>query len=243
MATDAPLHPLSNSDSDSSLDAGARASDCLEELIAGHRRYQRGEPVHYQNAAKDREHYADHQCPRVAVLACADSRVPPEIIFDQKIGHLFVLRVAGNFADDDNQASMEYALQHFTPPPALIVVLGHERCGAVKAAVDCFDPHPQFSPSHGPAPSSRLLALVGRLEEAVLGTKAPAASPGSAPADAGAHAQRIDQAVRRNVMINVDKIRANPVIRQAGVWVMGGRYDLDTGEIEWLTDPPSRGGA
>jgi carbonic anhydrase len=233
MATDAALHTPA-----SDLDAAARACDCFEQLSAGHRRYQLGEPMHYQNANKDRDQYADHQCPSVAVLACADSRVPPEIIFDQKIGDLFVLRVAGNFADDDNQASMEYAIQHFTPPPALIIVLGHERCGAVKAAVDSFDPHPQFSPSHGPAPSIRLLALVGRLEEAVLGTKAPLASPESAPADAGSHAFRIDQAVRRNILINVDKIRANPVIQQAGVWVMGGRYDLDTGEIEWLTDSP-----
>ena len=91
------------------------------------------------------------QSPEVCILACADSRVSPEIIFDLGLGDLFVVRVAGNFADEDNQASLEYAVQHFSPPPALIVVL--EEFG------------------HHPAPSARLVSLVMRLQPAILASQ------------------------------------------------------------------------
>jgi len=117
------------------------------------------------------------QSPEVCILACADSRVSPEIIFDLGLGALFVVRVAGNFADEDNQASLEYAVQHFSPPPALIVVLGHERCGAIQAAAITFDPC-SVAPEkvaefgHHPAPSARLVSLVTRLQPAILAGQA-----------------------------------------------------------------------
>src|SRR5512136_1315468 len=78
---------------------------------------------------RERSQETGGQHPRACILACADSRVPPEIIFNQGLGDLFIVRVAGNFANLDNQASLEYAVQYFACP--LIVVLGHSKCGAV----------------------------------------------------------------------------------------------------------------
>src|SRR6266480_6225308 len=83
-------------------------------------------------AAKRREELAKSQHPFAIVVGCADSRVPPEIVFDQGLGDLFVLRVAGNVIDDHSLGSIEYAVDHLSV--RLIVVLGHQRCGAVKAA-------------------------------------------------------------------------------------------------------------
>ncbi len=208
---------------------------CFQDLSAGHTRYKQGLAEHHQDSKKDREKFADHQTPRICILACADSRVPPEIVFDQQIGHMFVLRVAGNFADDDNQASLEYAIQNFCPPPAIIVVLGHERCGAVKAAVETFDPDPKNSKPHRTHPSPRLKALVTRLKDAVEITKPPVS-----PTNKDEYEKRVDNAVRKNVEINVDKLKNNEVIQQSGAWVVGGRYDLDTGDIEWLTPTPNQ---
>ena len=183
---------------------------------------------------------ATGQTPKCCVLACADSRVPPEIVFDQGVGDLFVVRVAGNFADEDNQASLEYALQHFTPPPAVIVVLGHERCGAVQAAAISFD-EASFSPKvvatfkHQPAPSDKLTALVTRLKPAIDATRED-----PPPRTDDGHAARLDTAVRWNVRDTVVTLQNNPVMKgfleDGRLLFIGARYDLDTGEVEWLTD-------
>ncbi|HEX3229536.1 MAG TPA: carbonic anhydrase, partial [Pyrinomonadaceae bacterium] len=84
------------------------------------------------DAAKRREELANAQHPFAVIVGCADSRVPPEIVFDQGLGDLFVLRVAGNVIDDHSLGSAEYAVDHLGV--RLMVVLGHQRCGAVKAA-------------------------------------------------------------------------------------------------------------
>src|SRR6059036_1627413 len=83
---------------------------------------------------KRREELAKSQHPFAVVLGCSDSRVPPEIVFDQGLGDLFVLRVAGNVINDESLGSIEYAVDHLAV--RLIVVLGHQRCGAVKAEKD-----------------------------------------------------------------------------------------------------------
>lgn len=208
----------------------------IQDLEAGNARYRQEIPQHDLTAKLDRSHAALHQSPRVCVLSCADSRVPPEIVFDQTIGSMFVVRVAGNFADDDNQASLEYAIQHFSPPPTVIVVLGHERCGAVKAAIEAFDPNstfPHSTGSHGAAPSTRLAALVGRLQQAVNDTKQV-----PNPTNEVEYEARVDLAVVSNVEINVRLLRDNEVIKRAGTFVIGGRYDLEDGSIKWVTDVP-----
>jgi carbonic anhydrase len=214
-------------------------SKVLDELVAGYERYKDGQMEHPHTGQSDLKKLASGQTPKACILGCADSRVPPEVIFDQGLGDLFVVRVAGNFADDDNQASLEYAVQHFDPPPALIVVLGHERCGAIQGAAISFDPASTSSNDwkkfyeHG-TPSEKLVALVTQLKPAIDSTKP--AGPLTTPE---AYAKRIDDAVRQNVRDNVAILQGNKEIKKSGAFVIGARYDLDSGEIEWLTPKPN----
>lgn len=109
------------------VDAGAR-------LVAGNDRFVTGRLKNPDRSPGRRNAVATRQCPFAVVLACADSRLAPEILFDQGLGDLFVCRVAGNVADAAVTGSIEYAVAHFNSP--LVVVLGHERCGIVGAALD-----------------------------------------------------------------------------------------------------------
>jgi carbonic anhydrase len=129
-------------------------------LMAGNARYVHGHLV-YSHLRAHREHTREHQNPPVTVLSCSDSRVPPELIFDETIGRLFVVRVAGNVVDDFNLASVEYAvLKGYTK---MIVVIGHENCGAVDAALG----------PDSPAWSAELLKLVTKIRENLRGQKPP----------------------------------------------------------------------
>jgi carbonic anhydrase len=110
-------------------------AEALKELKEGNARYVSGHSAHPRIDAERRQMTADYgQTPEAAVLGCADSRVPPEIVFDQKFANVFVVRVAGNVCGISELASMEYAVVVVKVP--LIVVLGHTKCGAVEAAVD-----------------------------------------------------------------------------------------------------------
>src|SRR6266566_4654777 len=106
----------------------------LERLKEGNRRFAADKPAPKRTDAKRRAELAGGQHPFAVVLTCADSRVTPELVFDQGLGDIFVLRVAGNIADRAVIGSIEYAVEHLHTP--LIVVLGHESCGAVKAALE-----------------------------------------------------------------------------------------------------------
>jgi len=225
-------------------------SEVFRELVEGYNRFKTGTLKHpYTDSKKILEErkkmldeLAKKQFPKICVLACADSRVPPEIIFDQDLGDMFVVRVAGNFADIDNQASLEYALQHFTPPPAIIIVLGHERCGAIQAAAITFDelsvwPADVEKFKHHPSPSGNVVSLVMRLQQVILKTM------GDTPTTEDEYKLRLDEAVRQNVMDNVATLQSNTVIKgyieNYRTFVIGARYDLDDGIIEWLTQKPA----
>jgi carbonic anhydrase len=110
------------------------AETALQKLMEGNDRYVLDHVEHPHEGAQRRVDLSGAQHPFAIVLGCADSRVVPELIFDQGVGDLFVLRVAGNVADDAVIASIEYAVEHLGT--RLVVVLGHERCGAVMAAID-----------------------------------------------------------------------------------------------------------
>lgn len=130
------------------------------DLMNGNRRYVRGHLV-YSHLRAQRRATHDHQSPPVTVVSCSDSRVPPELMFDQTVGDLFVIRVAGNVIDTFNLASVEYAVaKGYTK---LIVVIGHQSCGAVKEAVS--DKTEFGSPS--------LDALVAKIRENLGGRKPP----------------------------------------------------------------------
>ncbi|MBI3556033.1 MAG: carbonic anhydrase [Deltaproteobacteria bacterium] len=106
----------------------------LADLQAGNKRFSRGEPKHPDQQNAVREKLASGQHPPAIVLSCSDSRVPPELVFDQGLGRVFTIRVAGNILDPATVASIEYAVEHLDSK--LVVVMGHENCGAVKAALE-----------------------------------------------------------------------------------------------------------
>ena len=181
----------------------------IAELKAGnaHHASKRYEHPH-QTPARQRE-LASGQHPHAAILSCADSRVAPEIVFDQGLGDLFDVRVAGNVAGDDETASLEYAVEHLHCP--LVLVMGHQKCGAVSAAVEGGE-----APGHLPA----LLAAIKPAVEAAA----------SLPGD------RVENVVRINVQNVVAQLRATPVLAHSGVKIVGAIYSLDTGRVEWLPD-------
>jgi len=188
------------------------AADVLAELKAGNEHHATKHYQHpHQTAARQRE-LTTTQHPHATILSCADSRVAPEIVFDQGLGDLFDVRVAGNIAGDAEIASIEYAADHLGVP--VLVVLGHQRCGAVTAAAE-----PGEAPGHLPV----LIAAIRPAVEQARGM----------PGDT------IDKAVRINVENVVRQLTGSqPVLAgltAAGrLQVVGAVYSLDTGKIEWL---------
>ena len=113
--------------------AAISADDALAQLVEGNRRFVSGEVARPHQSAARRAELAKGQAPVAIVLTCSDSRVAPELYFDQGLGDLFVIRNAGNVLDDHVLGSIEYAVEHLHVP--LLIVIGHEKCGAVSAAV------------------------------------------------------------------------------------------------------------
>jgi carbonic anhydrase len=213
-------------------------------LVDGLARFTNQAMIHPHEQWRERD-LSKKQAPPVCVLACADSRVPPEIVFDQGLGDMFVVRVAGNLADEDDQASIEYAIQHFDPPPAIILVMGHENCGAVTAATIVYDQHSvpgeivdRFHARGTPSPN--LQSLVSRLQHAIERTKWSEPDPGQ-------WSERLDHAVVCNIRDNVAILRANAVIAQnilqRRTFVVGARYGLDQATVEWMVPLPAWPGA
>src|SRR5689334_10233158 len=112
---------------------GRDADTVLTQLLEGNKRFMGGELAHPRRRPEDFMPLAEGQAPLTAIVCCADSRVAPELIFDQGVGDLFVVRVAGNVTDPAVTGSISYAVHHLHAP--LVVVLGHQSCGAVKAAL------------------------------------------------------------------------------------------------------------
>lgn len=111
----------------------AALKEPVDALIAGNKRFVEGRPVHPLDDAKRRKELVSGQTPKAAVLSCSDSRVPPELIFDQGLGEIFAVRTAGEAADQVALGSIEYAVEHLGTK--LVLVLGHESCGAIKATL------------------------------------------------------------------------------------------------------------
>lgn len=182
----------------------------LERLQKGNGRVISGKPAHPHQSKTDRTALANVQKPFAVVVSCSDSRVPPELVFDQGLGDLFVIRVAGEVVDSPALGSIEYAIAHLGS--RLIVVLGHERCGAVKATID------------GGAASPNIQSLISAIQPAV-------------DAVAGMKGDKLDLAVRANVERVVRQIRA-ATTSDTTVKVTGMYYDLDTGKVENVPSVP-----
>jgi len=187
----------------------------LERLRQGNARYVDGVAKRHDFKA-EREALAGGQNPFAAILGCADSRIAPEYAFDAARGDLFVVRVAGNFANTDAIASLEYAVAVLGVP--LIMVLGHGSCGAVDATIKSIDGAPPL-PGHLPS-------LVRALTPAVEAVK-------------GKPGDRLANAIDENVVLNVQALRAATPILSAAVGnktlrVVGGVYDLATGKVRTI---------
>jgi carbonic anhydrase len=145
--------------------------DALGRLTAGNARFVAGNLTHGNLAVERRRAFATYQAPFASVLSCSDSRVPPELIFDQNLGDLFVIRVAGNFADEIGLATIEYGYSALHAK--LLLVLGHEGCGAIKATVDAIKSNTEL-PRHLDAlqreitPGIESIAKTGTYDECVI---------------------------------------------------------------------------
>ena len=194
------------------------AAEVLRELQAGNDHHVAKKYQHpHQNAARQRE-LSSGQHPHAIVLSCADSRVAPEIVLDQGLGDLFDVRVAGNVASDSELASIEYAAAHLHSP--LLVVMGHQKCGAVTAAAESGE-------AEGHLPS-----LLDLIRPAVASAK-------------GQPGDLIDNAVRINVENVVRQVRGSkpvlaPLVDRGALKVVGAVYALDTGKVAWLPDGPAK---
>ena len=193
-----------------------RAQQIWADLLAGNRRFVAGTPAPRSFVAA-RAQLAHGQHPQAAVLGCSDSRVGPELVFDRGLGEVFVVRSAGNVADAGAVASLEYAV--FALHVKVVVVLGHERCGAVAAAAEGEQ-----------VPGDALPALVRRLAEVLAPLRAQAS--GEALVHLGVRAN-VHQAAR-------DLLAQSQLLRQAvaagELTLVEGVYDLDSGEVT-LVEP------
>ena len=167
----------------------------------------------HEGAARRRE-LRSGQHPHAQILGCSDSRVPPEIVFDRGLGDLFVVRVAGNVASDVELASLEYGAHHLHIP--LLVVLGHQHCGAVTAAVEAGQTE------------GHLNKLMDLLRPAVQKSRGVPGDP-------------VENAVKANVEMVVAQLRTStPVLAkleaEGKLKIVGAIYSLDTGKVNWLTD-------
>lgn len=202
------------------------AIKAMERLREGNVRYLRGlQRSHlFDNRRKE---LVSGQTPLAVVLSCSDSRVPPEIVFDQGLGDLFVVRVAGNVVDPALIGSVEYAVTHLST--RLVVVLGHSGCGAISATVDELQ-----QPSENCSPNvASIVECIRPTVETLLQSEIR-----------NDRDELIRQAVRRNVQASVQQLKAKSAvleneIDQNDLAIVGAEYSLETGEVDFFHDCPS----
>lgn len=190
--------------------------EALAALKAGNERFLTGVSRHNRHVNRLGE-LAGTQSPWAVILCCSDSRVAPELLFDTTFGDLFVVRVAGNFADPPGIGSMEYAVGHLGTP--LIFILGHSRCGAIAAAVDNVA-------AGRPAMPGNIGDLV---EPLVPSVEAALRAGGDTPARA-----TVENVLMTMVQIEASPAIVAPAIRDEKLCVRGGVYDTDTGRVTFL---------
>jgi carbonic anhydrase len=185
--------------------------EALAKLQAGNERFATSKVTKGRPVAAKRAETAQSQHPFAVIVGCADSRTSPELVFDQNIGDLFVVRTAGGLVDEHGLGSIEYAVEHLGV--RLIVVLGHERCGAVKAALG------------SPTAPGHINSLVRDIQPAVAATK-------DKPGDT------LDLTIAENARLVAARIRNEAKFGELAkeVRVVSGVYDLDTGKVEWTKE-------
>lgn len=200
--------------------------EALERLMAGNARYASGTPQRPNQDAARRTEVAGGQSPFAVVVGCSDSRVPVEVVFDQGLGDLFVVRTAGNLIDDVGAASIEFAVSALGA--RLVMVMGHQRCGAVKATVDATLARERESPAAAPAspasPPNLLNALVTRIQPAVDTVR-------------DMEGDMLENAIRANAQGMAHHLQSRSLviqdaIQQGNIRIVSSVYDLDTGRVE-----------
>ncbi len=191
----------------------SKGKEALLQLIVGNLRYVSGHLRSPHQTVERRQELTSGQHPIAAILSCSDSRLPPEVIFDQGLGDLFVVRVAGNVAAfDDVVASLEYAVEHLEVP--LVMVLGHQKCGAITAALQ------------GGEAEGSLAELMEALHPAVEKAKSMSGD-------------KLENAIRTNVKLTRLKMVADSEILSHAVEgrkvdLVGAYYSLDTGKVDLI---------
>ncbi|MCW5316225.1 carbonic anhydrase [Nostoc sp. KVJ3] len=184
----------------------------LQKLIDGNQRFVDHHPQYPDQSALRLQEVAQAQHPFATILSCADSRVPAEIVFDQGIGDIFDVRIAGNIATHEAIGSIEYAVVLLGSP--LLMVMGHERCGAVTAAV-------------------QNESLLGDISTFVKAIKPAVKKVKDQPGDA------VENAVVANVQYQIETLKRSQLlteqVRSGKLKIVGGRYDLDTGIVTIIT--------
>jgi carbonic anhydrase len=204
------------------------ADDVLQRLLEGNRRFVKGELAHPDRKPEDFAPLAEGQRPVAAIVGCADSRVPPEILFDQGIGDLFVVRIAGNVVEGAGpsvKGSIEYAVAELGVP--LVVVLGHSQCGAVKAALAHIEAHDAL-----PGAIKDLVALIRPAVARIKGM------PGNQMANA----------ITENVRMGVQRLKTlqpilAPRVTKGTLKVVGATYELRDGSVTLLSEESNAGAA
>jgi len=186
----------------------------LAKLMEGNKRYATSHSQRPHQSARRRHELEKDQHPFACILSCSDSRVPPEIVFDEGLGDLFVVRVAGNIVDSAVTGSIEYAVEHLGTP--VVVVMGHEKCGAVQATLG------------GGEPGTHIQSLVEAISPAVIEAKKKPGEP-------------LVNAVRANVQLVVQQLRrSGPILaeqlRSHKIRIVGAVYELDSGSVLLLPE-------
>ncbi|MCP4387994.1 MAG: carbonic anhydrase, partial [Gammaproteobacteria bacterium] len=199
------------------------AQQALDALIEGNRRFV-AEVQNHALQSEDARRYrlVPRQDPFAIIIGCSDARVPAEIIFDQGLGDLFVIRVAGNIIAPSQVGSVEFAVERFGTP--LVLVLGHSRCGAVEATLEELE-----RPSENRSPNLR--AIVDRIRPSV-----------ESLLEAGLRLdsdQLVEQAVRANIRSSANQLRhgseiLEQLIEKKEMLVVGAEYSLETGSVDFF---------
>jgi carbonic anhydrase len=191
--------------------------EALARLMTGNERFRKGEMLHQGQDAKQRESLVASQSPFAVILSCSDSRVPPAVVFDQGLGDLFVVRVAGNSVTRAGLESIDYAVDHLGTK--LIMVLGHDSCGAVSGAVkEC--------PPSGGEPSVSMPEIFANICPAVDRAR---------KAGGDVLSRAIDMNVEDQVAILKRSAQFEKRVKDGSLMIVGARYDLRTGEVRLLS--------
>lgn len=206
-----------NNESEAAVLADVSGADSLKLLEEGDARFVDAKTTTKDISVAKRADLSNNgQFPFAVVVSCSDSRVPPEVIFDQALGELFVIRVAGNVIDPVTLGSVEYGVEHLKSQ--LVVVMGHEKCGAVKATLD------------GGVPAGSIGSIVDKIQPSVEKVKATGVP----------ESEVYEDSIDENIKNSVAEIEKSPIIEEliaAGkLKVVGAKYDLDTGTVVYLPE-------